>query len=244
MYQERSYRNLVKSDHLVSFEVSVKETDLHVCAQKCLEDEAKESVLKHRGFIESYIKDYPDFYKTLVPWHVKDPAPQIVRDMSNAGIRANVGPMAAVAGAVASRVGRDLLNYSNEVIVENGGDVFIKLNCPFTYTIHAGKSPLSRRFGIHLDPCGKSIGVCTSSATIGHSLSMGCADAVCVVSRSCATADAAATSICNHVGSEVQITQAIDLGKQIKEVLGIVVIAGKKIGLWGNVEVVPISNKD
>jgi len=244
MYEKRIYRNLIKSGHLVSFEVSVKETDLHVCAEKFLEDETRESVLKHRGFIESYIKDYPSFYKTLVPWHVNGPAPQIVRDMSDAGIRANVGPMAAVAGAIAAYVGRDLQNYSNEVIVENGGDIFVKLNHPFTYTIHAGKSPLNQRFGIHLDSCGKSIGVCTSSATIGHSLSMGCADAVCVVSRSCATADAAATSICNHVGSERQITQAVDFGKQIDGVSGIVVIVGEKIGLWGNVEVIPISSKD
>lgn len=244
MFEQRQYRNLIKSDHMVSFEISVKETDLHVCAEKFLEDETRESVLKHRGFIESYIKHYPGFYKTLVPWHVDNPAPQIVRDMSNAGIHANVGPMAAVAGAIAAYVGRDLLNHSNEIIVENGGDVFVMLNRPFTYTIHAGKSPLSQRFGLYLDSCGKPIAVCTSSATIGHSLSMGCADAVCVVSRSCATADAAATSICNHVGSERQITRAVDFGKQINGVSGIVVIVGEKIGLWGNLEVVPISNKD
>jgi uncharacterized protein len=240
MYEQRIYRNLIKCDHLVSFEVSVKETDLHVCAQKCLEDEARESVLTHRGIIESYIKDYPRFYKTFVPWHVKGPAPQIVRDMSDAGMLAEVGPMAAVAGAVAEYVGRDLLNNSTEIIVENGGDIFIKLNRPFKYTIFAGKSPLSLRFGLRLNPTGKPVAVCTSSATIGHSLSMGKADAVCVVSESCAVADASATSICNHVSSENQISQAIDYGKEIKGVLGIVVIAGEKIGLWGNIEVVPI----
>jgi len=243
MCQHRTYRNLIKSDHLISFDVSVKETDLHVCAEQFFENETRESVLKYRGYIESYIQSYPRFYKTMIPWHVKGPAPQIVRDMADAAILAGVGPMAAVAGAVAENVGRDLLGYSDEVIVENGGDVFVKLNHPFTYAIYAGESPLSLRFGVRLDSSGEPISVCTSSATIGHSLSMGKADAVCVVSKSCATADAAATSICNCVGSKGQITQAIDHGKQIEGITGIVVIVEKKIGLWGNVEITPISSK-
>lgn len=244
MYQARSYRNLIKSENLISFEVSVKETDLCVHANRLLENETRESVLRYRGYIESYIKAYPQFFKTLVPWYIKGPAPQIVRDMSDACIRAGVGPMAAVAGAVSEHVGRELLGHSDEIVVENGGDVFVKLNREFVYSIYAGESPLNLRFGIRLNPCGKSIAVCTSSARIGHSLSRGAADAVCVVSRSCSVADAAATSICNRVGSERQIQQAINFGKQIQGVLGVVVIVGDKIGLWGNAEIVPIRSQE
>jgi ApbE superfamily uncharacterized protein (UPF0280 family) len=240
MYQERSYRHLIQSENLVSFEVSVKETDLSVHAARPLSNEARESVLTHRGHIESYIKAHPQFLKTLVPMCIKGPAPQIVRDMSNAGIDAGVGPMAAVAGAVAEYVGRDLLHYSDEIIVENGGDIFVKLNHPFTAAIYAGESPLSLKTGILVNFAGQSIAICTSSATFGHSLSKGAADAVCVISKSCCIADAAATSICNQVGSVSQIEHAVNFGKQIKGVLGIVVIAKDKIGLWGNVEIVPI----
>lgn len=240
MYQERLYRHLIQSENLISFEVSVKETDLCIHAKRPLENEARESVLRHRGHIESYIEAYPRFFKTLVPWNIKGPAPQIIRDMSNAGINAGVGPMAAVAGAVSEYVGRDLLNYSDEIMVENGGDIFVKLNHPFTAAIYAGASPLSLRIGILLNYARQSIAVCTSSATIGHSLSKGAADAVCVISKSCSNADAAATAICNQVGSAKQIQQAVHFGNQIKGVLGIVVIVGDKIGLWGDVKIVPM----
>ena len=240
MYEKRTYRNLIKAGGLVSFGVSVKETDLWICADRLLEDEAREYVFKIRGYIESYIQSHPGFLKTMKPWAVSGPAPLIVREMAEAGIRADVGPMAAVAGAVAESVGKSLLAVSNEIIVENGGDIFLRLNRSFTYSIFAGKSPLSMRFGIRLDASGTSMAVCTSSATIGHSFSAGKADAVCVVSESCAVADAAATSICNQVSSDKEIQQAIDYGKLIEGVSGIVVIAEGKIGIWGNVEIVQL----
>ncbi|MBC2716447.1 MAG: UPF0280 family protein [Desulfobacteraceae bacterium] len=240
MYEKRTYRDLIKAGSLVSFGVSVKETDLWICADRLLESQAKEHVFKIRGYIESYIKSHPQFLKTLVPWVVAEPVPLIIREMGEAGIRAGVGPMAAVAGAVAESVGTELLAYSDEIIVENGGDIFIKLNRPFTYSIYAGKSPLSMCFGIRLDSQSTPFAVCTSSATIGHSFSAGKADAVCVVSNSCAVADAAATSICNQVTSEKEIQRAIDFGKLIDGVSGIVVITGGKIGIWGNAEIVPL----
>jgi len=240
MYEKRTYRNLIKISGLESFGVSVKETDLWICADRVLEKEAKEHVFKIRGYIESYIQSHPGFFKSLVPWAVNGPAPLIVREMAKAAKLAGVGPMAAVAGTVAESVGNALLAYSNEIIVENGGDVFIRLNRPFTYSIFAGKSSLSMRFGIRLKASGKPLAICTSSATIGHSFSEGNADAVCVVSDSCAVADAAATAICNQVTSEKEIQKAIDFGKTIDGVFGIVVIAGGKIGIWGNVEMVPL----
>lgn len=240
MYEQRTYRNFIKNDHLVPFQVTVKETDLWICANRLLADEAKEAALTVRGYLESYIEIYPQFLKTLVPWHVKGPTPLIVKEMADAGALAGVGPMAAVAGAVAGAVGRELMTYSDEVIVENGGDIFVKLNHPFICGIAAGKSPLNMRFGIQLDATKAPIGVCTSSATVGHSLSFGKADAVCVVSSSCALADAAATAICNRVGSEKEIHQAINAGKSIDGVTAIVVVINDKVGFWGDTELVPL----
>ena len=239
-YQERYYRNLVKNSRLVYFKAVVKETDLAIYAQKPLEKPARESILKHRGYLESYIDRYPEFASTLLPWPLLEPAPRIVRDMVWAGNKAGVGPMAAVAGAIAEHVGNDLLEHSSEVIIENGGDIFLKTDTPSVIGIFAGKSPLSLRTGIRVHPEKDPISVCTSSGTIGHSKSLGKADAVCVVSGSCCLADAVATAIGNLVITESDINKGVEFGKRISEIQGIVIIVDKKIGVWGNIEIVRI----
>jgi ApbE superfamily uncharacterized protein (UPF0280 family) len=240
-HQERTYRRLAYKDQLVSFRVTVKETDVLVHAAQPLEDITKELILKYRGYIEAYIRQNPEFAKTLRPWPPGGPAPLIVRDMVAAGEKVGVGPMAAVAGAMAEHVGHELLAHSKEVIVENGGDVFFKTDGPVTAGIFAGSSPLSLRIGLRIDPGGKPLAVCTSSGTVGHSISMGKADAVCVVSGSCSLADAAATSIGNRVESKGDIQQALDFGKQLEGVTGVVVIIGDALGIWGELEVVPLN---
>ena len=238
--QKRSYRNLVLKDNLVDFRVTVKETDLFVQALKPLEDITRELVLENRGYIENYIERHPEFARTLKPWRVRGPEPKIINEMALAGEKAGVGPMAAVAGAIAEHVGSGLLKHSDEVVVENGGDVFLRLNNPVTIGIFAGTSPLSLRMGICVDSKERPISVCTSSGTIGHSLSLGKADAVCVVSDSCSLADAAATSIGNRVTSKNHIQSAIDFGKHIEGVRGIVIIIGNDVGIWGELKVVPL----
>lgn len=243
MYQNRSYRNLLHKDHLISFGVVVKETDLFVHALKPLEDITRDLILKHRGYIEAYIKRYPDFVQALKPWHVRGPAPAIINDMAAAGEMAGVGPMAAVAGAIAEHVGVDLLSHTDEVIVENGGDIFIKTSVPVTIGIFAGTSQLSMRIGLRIDSREKPFSVCTSSGTVGHSLSLGKADAVCVLSDSCSLADAAATSICNKIKTKAHIQPAIDFGKNIEGVNGIFVIMDDEIGMWGELEVVQLERE-
>ena len=231
------YRNQITKGHLTPFTVSVKETDLMVHASKAMVSETRESVLQHRGYIESIIRENPSFVTSLVPWKNSGVFPKIVSEMIKAGQNANVGPMAAVAGAMAQFVGEDLLELTDEVIIENGGDVFIKTIHPVTVGIFAGNSPLSFKIGIHIDSTDHPRAVCTSSGTIGHSLSYGKADAVVVVSDSCPGADAAATAIGNRVTSDRHIQKAIELGKNIPAVDGIMIIIGEKMGIWGQMEV-------
>ncbi len=119
--------------------------------------------------------------------------------MAAAAQTAGVGPMAAVAGAIAECVGRELLEFSPEVIVENGGDIFLKVSHRRTVGIFAGDSPLTGRIGIQIEARDTPLGVCTSSGTVGHSLSFGRADAVVVLAPAAALADAAATAIGNRV---------------------------------------------
>ena len=123
MYRERTYRKLVNTEKLTTFQVVVQETDLLVHAEKRLVQETRELVLEHRGYVETYIKACPGFMSTLDPWCHEGPAPNIISDMIKAGARAGVGPMAAIAGAIAENVGRGILDFTDQVIVENGGDV-------------------------------------------------------------------------------------------------------------------------
>ena len=243
MHQVRSYRNIIHSNSLLPFRVVVQETDLLVHAYTKLEQETKELVLQVRGYLEAFIKRHPAFATALAPWDLSEPAPNIVADMVNAGRKARVGPMAAVAGAIAEHVGQGLLKMTDHVIVENGGDIFFKTDTPVTVGIFAGQSPLSLQLGIRLIADQKPVAVCTSSGTVGHSLSFGNADAVCVVSHCCALADAAATSLANLIESDRDIETAIEKGKGIDGIRGLTIIVGNKIGMWGELEVVPLTGK-
>ena len=241
MYSERTYRNQVNASDLVPYRVVVKETDLMVYTAAKLVNETKELVLEQRGYVEAFIKSYPDFARALIPWQPDLPAPGIIANMVKAARNAGVGPMAAIAGAIAEQVGHGLLKLTDQVIVENGGDVFIKTNSSVTVGIYAGKSPLSLRIGIRLKSRSQPEAVCTSSGTIGHSLSLGKANAVCVVADSCSIADAAATSIGNLIDSPADIDSAIRAGRKIGGLTGIVAIAGQKVGMWGDLEVVSLT---
>lgn len=243
MHEPRTYRHHTETDSLVSFTVTVKETDLFVLAGRPLEEVVLDSVLRHRGYLETFISQHPGFAVSLAPWLFSGPMPGIVSDMILAGIKAGVGPMAAVAGAVAERVGTDLLRHSKEVIVENGGDVFIKTDSPVTVGIFAGKSPLSMKIGLKVHLTERPIAVCTSSGSVGHSLSLGRADAVCVVSASCSLADAAATAIGNRIHTRTDIQRGIEFGKSISGVGGVLIILGDQIGVWGELELVPLRGK-
>lgn len=243
MFQQRSYRNAIHNSRLVHFQISVKETDLMVSAPIPLESVARELVLIHRGYLETYIDQYPEFQKTLKPWRISGPAPAIVREMALAGEKAGVGPMAAVAGAISQAVGIGLLQISDEIIVENGGDIFFKTCLPVIVGIYAGNSPLSLKVGLRVDSSAGPVSLCTSSGTVGHSLSFGKADAVCVMSASCALADAVATAVGNRVHSAGDITRAIDFGKSIPGVSALIVIVGKDMGIWGGIELVPLRGK-
>ncbi len=238
MYEERTYRNLVKTDDLSKFEVIVKETDLLVRADRDLSRETRESILKYRHQLETYIEANPEFEKSLFPVHNDPHAPEIVREMLRTSRLADVGPMASVAGAIAESVAKDLLPLSREVIIENGGDIYLATSKARTVGIYAGASPFSHKLGIFIEPGETPLGVCTSSGTVGPSLSFGKADAVCILSKSAALADAVASAVGNLVKEKKDIESGLERGKEIEGVLGIVIIVGEKVGVWGSVKLI------
>ncbi|MEN6317224.1 MAG: UPF0280 family protein [Syntrophaceae bacterium] len=237
-YQKRDYRNKVFNNRLKSFHVCVRETDLLVCSDTDLTNYALQSIYKYRGHIESYIKYHPQFLSSLQPLVYDEFAPDIIRDMLKTTSTASVGPMASVAGAVAEYVCNDLLYYSKNVIVENGGDIYLKTESDVRVAIYAGNSPLSYKVNILLKQDKMPVGICTSSGTVGHSLSFGNADAVCVISKSSTMADAAATAIGNMVQNKNDLKIALETGKQIDGVLGIAIIVGEHFGAIGDVEII------
>ncbi|MEK7813935.1 MAG: UPF0280 family protein [Candidatus Desantisbacteria bacterium] len=238
MYEERRYRqDLLKRDSsLIGFEVIYLESDLFILAETMLEKQAYDFLVKHYLTIKRYIQADPEFDRTFSPYPVSESAPEIIRQMSNASSLAGVGPMAAVAGAVAEAVGMELLAYSQDIIIENGGDIFLSTSVPRKIGILAGSSVFSERIALLIEP--GTWGVCTSSGTVGHSISFGKADACVVVSESASLADAVATRIGNIIQTHSDIPEGLSCAQGIDGVLGTVIIKDDKLGVWGKIELV------
>jgi len=237
MYQPRTYRNWVAGDDLVSFNVVVEETDLSIRASADLSQKAHESVSRHRASLEDYIRRHAGFVTSLVSVEIDEDAPEIVREMAAAAARVGVGPMAAVAGAIAEFVGRDLLPFTGDLIIENGGDIYLKSRLKRTVAIYAGGSPLSGRIGLEAGGQDTPLGICTSSGTVGHSLSFGKADAVVIASKSASLADAAATAIANTVTTTEDVPKSIRLAESTDGLIGAVIVKDDRVGVFGELPI-------
>jgi ApbE superfamily uncharacterized protein (UPF0280 family) len=229
----------VKAKDLYLAHIIDRETDLYILADKPVDKNfVKKKVREYRFAIENYISKERRFLTALKPIEVELNAPLIVKKMSEAAKLANVGPMAAVAGAIAQFLGRDLLRKGyRDVLIENGGDIFIKTNKTRTIGIYVGKSKLWQGLSLKIKSKSTPIGICTSSGTIGHSLSFGLADSVVILSRNTILADAVATATANRVNSKQDLQKAVDFAKSIKGVLGIVIIFKNNLISWGKVEI-------
>ncbi len=236
-YQERTYRRWIETD-LHTFEVSVGESDLMISAERPLGQLAERALSQARAALRTYLASDPAFQEALHPRDALPGAPEIVIAMSEAARLCGVGPMAAVAGAVAESVGRALLEESEQVIVENGGDIFLQAKQGRMAAIYAGASPLSGKLGVRISRVGQPVGLCTSSGTVGHSLSFGKADAAIVLATSAALADAAATALGNRIQTADDIDASLTWLKRIEGALGGVAVVGDHIGAWGEIEFV------
>ncbi|MBC8318187.1 MAG: UPF0280 family protein [Desulfobulbaceae bacterium] len=236
-YRERQYRYQLDTGGLIASEVRVGETDLHILAEVDVTELATHSVIRYRTQLENYIVSKSSFHGSLLPFPSDSLAPPIIKEMISAGSAAGVGPMAAVAGAIAGCVGRDLvLQGISEVTVENGGDIFMQRSRDSMIAIFAGASPLSHRLGIKIPKSMMPVGICTSSGTVGHSLSLGKADSVTVLSASVSLADAVATRLGNEIKKAEDIDHALEVAKTISGILGVVIILDSQLGAWGQVE--------
>lgn len=245
-FAERFYRQQHRQEDLVHFQVVVQETDLDIGVRKerfspQLVEWAEKTIRDCRKPLEDYIQRDPDFVKALTPYQVLPDAPTIAQSMAEAGRLAGVGPMAAVAGAMAEWVGKLIAKRSRDVIVENGGDIFVRTSRIRKVGIFAGDSPLSNRIALEIRPDQTPLGICTSSGKVGPSLSFGKADAVVLLSPSAALADAVATACGNLVQTVDDLERALELASKIKGISGAVIIKDDQLAVWGSVKLMPMS---
>jgi ApbE superfamily uncharacterized protein (UPF0280 family) len=239
-FQERLYRIKCTGSGLVSFTARVKETDLWITAPRDLSQEATESIMAHRRGLERYLLENPAALTSLEPLPPDPLAPPLMAAMLAAGAKTGTGPMAAVAGAIAQAVGRDLAALAGEVMVENGGDVYLHVSREITVGLEAGDSPISGRLGLKIVQEDMPLCLGTSSGTVGHSLSLGRADAATVKAADGALADAAATALGNRVKSGRDLEAALDWVSGVEGVRGALIVIGAKLAAWGDMELVQL----
>lgn len=239
-YMKRFYRDWSRAKDLYSAHVVAKETDLQIFTNKPLKPGfVEERIRAWRWDIENYINKDHRFLTALKPIPVEINASPIVKEMAEQSRRANVGPMSTVAGAISEFLGKDLLKSGyKDVIVENGGDIFLKTRKTRKVGVYVGRSKLWNKLQLEIRPKDMPLGICTSSGTIGHSLSFGCADSVVILSKSAGLADSVATATANRINSKEDLQRALDFARAIKGISGVVIILKNNLLTWGKVEFV------
>ncbi|WXG39774.1 MAG: UPF0280 family protein [Candidatus Freyarchaeum deiterrae] len=196
---------------------------------------AVDSVKKNRADLEDYILKNPEFLTAYEPLEVKD-APEVVQNMANAAFEARVGPMAAVAGALADLAVNAMLIEAKVAVVEDGGEISANSNTSIIVGLLAGYSSLSGKIGFRLKQGDFPIGIATSSGTVSHAVSFGEADAATVIADDAALADAAATAVGNAVQGddfEKSVQSGLETAETIRGVRSSLVVRGEYAGLVG-----------
>jgi ApbE superfamily uncharacterized protein (UPF0280 family) len=194
------------------------------------------SIKQNRKALEEYGEAHPNFFNTLesTPAPAK---PLVAKLMAEAAEKAEVGPMAAVAGVLADLAVKDMTASGCEVaVVENGGEISALSNTSIDVAVAAGDEPLSKRFGFRLTDF--PIGVATSSGRYSHALSFGEAEAATVFCENAGLADAAATAVCNIVKGEdshAAIQAGINKALSIQGVEGVLIIFKGLTGTAGKI---------
>ncbi len=209
-----------------------KEAVLRICCEKF--DAVTAEIVRQRQILEDYIKRHADFRRSLEPLELLPGAPEVAERMACAASLVGVGPMAAVAGAMAQCAAEAGLRAgAPEAIVENGGDIYLKAAKPVIIALVTGTIELAERLAFALKPEETPISICSSSGKMGHSLSLGKCDLATVVAADGALADAAATAAANLVITVEDVDPALERIAAIEGVSGVLIVKDDRIGLAG-----------
>jgi len=257
LYEPRLYRGDMNQERFRFFRSVHHESDLltgvpHHHYHPGMGKVVMSELIRLRKILIDYSERDPRFLSSLDPIDLLEPSPGSapgvpaageIQTMLACGHLTGTGPMAAVAGLFAQRVGEKLLDSYGEmeVVVENGGDLYLHNLTDLFSVIHAGGSALSDQMGFVMPP--GEWGICTSSGTMGHSFSRGRADAVTVISSSAPLADSWATAIANRVSGENDLEQVLEEVAGIPDIVGCAVIVANRIGIRGDLEVKPLSSQ-
>ncbi len=235
-YKERSYRSRFSGDERHWFCVKFLESDLWIGVDSgsyraSMEQDIYAMLVDLRRTMDAYLLMDPVYKAALVPYEAGFEAPTILKDMSRVSHKTGIGPMSAVAGAVAKHVA-DFLG-TKEVIVENGGDIYAKAVSDMDISVFAGQSPLSEKVGLHIPAAAFPCGICTSSGTVGPSLSLGRADAMMIVCKDVLLADSYATAMANRIKTVNDLQPVIEQIQNIPEILGALAVKDDKLAVCG-----------
>lgn len=236
-YQERIYRQQMKADDLYYFQIKEDQTDLYIGVDEKALDLKKivlAEVKKQREAIYHYERSHPGFIQALSPLADNPKALPIIKEMLQAGRQTGIGPMGAVAGAMVKQIGQVISPFSDTIIIENGGDLFIRSTKTRRISLYT-KNPYFKGLALKIKAM-PSLGICTSSGTLGHSLSFGKADSVTVISENPALADAAATALGNRIKGAGDIEEGLAWIKKLWGIKGVLVTIDDKLGAWGDIE--------
>ena len=238
-YRERSYRSRFSSDERRWFCVKFLESDLWIGVDSgsyraSLEADTYAMLVDLRRQMDAYLLMDPQYKTALTPYDAGLEAPNILKEMSRVSHKTGIGPMSAVAGAVAKKVAEFL--GTQEVIVENGGDIYAQAASDMDISVFAGQSPLSEKIGLHIPAAEFPLGICTSSGTVGPSLSLGRADAVMIVCKDVLLADSYATAMANRIKTVNDLQSVIDRISDIPEILGAIAVKDDRMAITGRFE--------
>lgn len=244
----RFYRDKMGKDRFTSFVITCKDSDLWIGIDNAsfdpsMVDFAQHELINLRFILEKFIREIPEFGKTYNPLIIPANSPDIAIQMSKAAAIANVGPMAAVAGAFAEYIGKSIREkYSiKEIVVENGGDIYLSIKEDLILSVYAGRSPLSGKIGLKIKHQLTPLGICTSAGNVGPSFSFGKADAVMIACKNTALADAYATTFGNRVNTPAEIYNTVKLAGKCKKILSAIVICQDQMGITGQFDLCPIN---
>ncbi|MEM3660452.1 MAG: UPF0280 family protein [Thermoproteota archaeon] len=233
----KSQSVLVFRNGLFYLRTRYREADLLLaCEQASLISTGLSEFIQARENVQRYVEKHPEFLYSLEPVKPDSEAPEIVAAAIDASIKAGVGPMAALPGALADRAMQAMLNQgAGTVIVENGGEVSMRIHREAVIGIYTGRE---LNLGLIVDGSTGTVGVSTSSSSVSHALSLGEADAAVVVAENASLADAVSTRVGNIVkhGCRESLEEAVELALSIRGVTGCVVYSGGLLGFGGSVK--------
>ena len=236
---DRDYRTAAAPD-LWRGRIVIGESDLWVLANTDCRMAITTRLKILRRQLKEYISRYPDFQTNLTSYSMDPTAPEIIQWMIRVTAPLNIGPMASVAGAVAGMLGLELMTGLPELIIENGGDIYLRSQKERVVAVYAGSSPFSKRIGLRIAPQPSGIGICTSAGKVGPSLSLGKSDAVVIIASDTALADAAATAVGNRIQTTTDLPAALAYARTISGLSGALLIKEDKLAVRGEVELTPV----